>query len=236
MPDRDAIAARVAGILIDDDADSVARIVPEIQKAQKDVEERSYKFLCQETWIDPNPSVTVGDAVLASVPDDFIESKGQAFLLHQTANHGLVTPPLDWLELGDESLKIHSGSWKNPVETDRGPPQALWINMVDDEITTFPVPDDSYAIWVPYYKRLATLDDGADENWWTENLEDFLVFRAAARVLNFNRDPEHLRYEVMAAADYRAAKKANRRIRLRFQGGRIRPRRDVGATFQQRRM
>jgi hypothetical protein len=236
MADRDALAARVAGILIDDNADAVARIVPEIQKAQKDVEERSYKFICQETWIDPNPTVSVGNAVVASVPSDFIEPHGEAFRLEQDANDGMVTPPLDWLELGDESIKAYSGSFENPIVTDRGPPKALWINVVDDDITTFPVPDDTYTLWVPYYKRLTTLSAGATTNWWTENLEDYLVFRAAARVLNFNEDPKYLKYEVMAEAEYKRGRKANKRTRYRFQSNRIRPRRDVGSTFQQRRM
>jgi len=235
---RSALEARVAGILIDDNADAAARIVPEIKKAQSDLEEMSYKFIVQETQVQPNPTVGVGVPILqATMPTDWIEPHGRSFLLDPTGpTKGADLPPLDWVEPDEETVKVYPHSLMNPNPSLRGQPEALFHWPMLDQIWVLPVPDATYTIWLKYYKRLATLGAAGTSNWWTTHLEDYLVFRAAARVLNFNRDPEYIKYEIMAKGEYLRAKRADKRRRFRKQHGRIRPRRDVRAAYTQRRM
>jgi hypothetical protein len=235
MADRDNIADRVAGILIDDNPDAVARIVPEIQKAQSDLETRSYKFLVQEAVISPTPQCTTGSPELCAVPSDWIEPNGDPFF-YQIAPFdqiGFVTPPLSWESSIEEMLKIYPPALSPSTYS---MPSLLYIEPILGKIYLSPWPDDTYTIWVPYYKRLASLAAGSDSNWWTDNAEDYLAFRAAARVLSFNRDPEYMKYEVMAEAEFKRLKRVDKLARYRKHGSRVRPRRDVHGTMRQRRM
>lgn len=233
---RSVLEDRVAGILIDDNADAVARIVPEIKSAQKDLEERDYKFIAQEAVVSPLPTVSAGNPILiATMPTNWIEPFGLPFRWDDP-NKGVILPPLDWGEVNEESAKVWRHSFLNPDPDLRGATEALYYWPELDQVWVAPVPDASYTIWVRYFKRLATLSAAGTSNWWTENMEDHLVFRAAARVLNFNEDPRHVKYEILAEGSYKRSKRADKRKRFRTYGGRIRPRRDVGAAYTQRRM
>jgi hypothetical protein len=250
---RSVLEARIAGIVLDDATDVVARIVPEIQAAQKDLEERAYKFIIQEAAIYPDPKVnagytsvlaTGGGAPASAAPDDWLGPRGDPFrLIGGTGDDALDLrlPPLQWVEADSELYKIHRSD-ASYVDA-RGEPKFLtWDTATSDNVSGVvincaPVADILYNFHITYWKRLDTLTGTGDSNWWTENLQDYLVFRAAARTLAFNRDhTEAARYELMAEAAFRRAKSHDKRRRLRRQGGRIRLRRDVGGTFQQRRM
>ena len=232
---RSDLEARVAGILIDDNADAVARIVPEIKKAQGDVETRSYKFIKQEKTVSPIPQCTVGVGTLCAMPSDFIEPNGDPFFFQVAPfdQIGFVTPPLAWESSIEEVLKVYPPALSPSTYA---MPTLLYYDPVTDMINVAPVPDAAYSIYIPYYSRLETLAAAGTSNWWTDNLEDYLVFRAAARVLNFNRDPEYMKYEIMAEAEYRRAKRDDKLRRIKKHGGRVRPRRDVHGTIRQRRM
>jgi hypothetical protein len=240
---RSVLDDRVAGIVLDDDATVVARIVPEIQQAQKDLEERAYHFIIQEALIDPDPTVAAGSTSVSAAPADWLAPRGDPFRLVGGSGDDaldLRLPPLQWAEANDELRKIHRSD-ASYVDARDAPEFLIWDTAVKDgggvEINCEPVADDTYTFRIPYWKRLATLTDATHNNWWTENAQDHLVFRAAARVLFFNRDHgEALRYEVMAEASYQQIRRMDKRRRYERQGGRIRPRRDVHGSFQQGRM
>jgi hypothetical protein len=238
---RSVLEARVAGIVVDDDADVVARIVPEIKKAQSDLEERAYKFMVQEATVSPDQTVVAGSrSVMAVAPPLWLAPRGDPYRLVGGSGvdaSDLRLPPLQWVEVDEELRKIHRSASSHTVARDA--PEFLYCiqGSTTMAIECEPTADETYTFRIYYWTRLTELTAGGSSNWWTTNLEDHLVFRAAARVLDYNRDQnEALKYELKAEAAYRAAKRTDKRRRYRKQGGRIRPRRDVHGTFQQRRM
>ena len=73
---RSALETRVQDILIDTETKSVARVVPELQKAQRDIEEIAYKFLIQEEEVPGPPTVALGASLVVAVPTDWLEPRG----------------------------------------------------------------------------------------------------------------------------------------------------------------
>lgn len=239
MPDRDALVARVNLILIDDDTDTLARTIPELQKAQREIEDIAYMFIAQEATISTDPPSTIGDQGLVTVPGDWIAPRGRPFRLVGGSGADaldLVLPPLEWISPGEDILKLYPADPSNASA--RGIPRFLTYDENETkQIRIYPVPDIVYTHRILYWKRLATLSAGNSTNWWTTNAEDYLVWQAAARVLDFNEQSERsLKYEVRARGERDRLKMQDKRRRYRRSSTGIRPRRDVHSSVKQGRM
>jgi len=239
MPDRDALQTRVNKIIIDDDTDTLDRVVPEIQKAQREIEDLSYMFVAQEATIGTDPPSIAGDQGLVAVPSNWIAPRGRPFRLVGGSgddNLDLVTPPLEWMSPGEEVLKLYPADPSNTSA--RGKPRFLTYDENETkQIRIYPVPDIVYTHRILYWKRLVTLSSGSTTNWWTDNAEDFLVWQAAGRVLDFNEQFERsIKYEIRARSERDRMKNQDKRRRYRRNSTGIRPRRDVHASVKQGRM
>lgn len=234
---RSALETRVEKIVVDDDTDVVARVVPELKKAQRDLEEGAYDFLIQEEEVAGSPDVAAAASLVEAVPSDWLEPRGVSNRLvggtSEDQNDLVTMPTLTWLEWDEELFRVQTAATLNTSA--QGPPK--WITIIGTDIHVFPYADVAYTLRIPYWKRLLTLTNSGDSNWWTDNSEDYLVFRASARVLLFNRDHEEsLRYEAFAQAERKSLVRTDKRARFRKANNRLRLRRDVNARITQPRM
>ena len=239
MPDRDALQTRVNKIIIDDDTDTLDRVVPEIQKAQREIEDLSYMFVAQEATIGTDPPSIVGDQGLVAVPSNWISPRGQPFRLVGGSgddNLDLVLPALEWIGLDSELLKMYPADPGHASA--RGIPRFLAYDENESkQIRIYPVPDIVYTHRILYWKRLVTLSSGSTTNWWTDNAEDYLVYVSSARVLDFNEQFERsIKYEIRARGEQDRLKKQDKRRRYSRQSTGAKIRRDVHATGKQGRM
>lgn len=234
---RSALETRVQKIVVDNDTDVVARVVPELKKAQRDLEEIAYNFLIQEEEVAGSPDVAAAASLVEAVPTDWLEPRGVSNRLvggtGEDQNDLVTMPTLTWLEWDEELFREQTAAAANL--TAQGPPK--WITIIGTDIHVFPYADVAYTLRIPYWKRLLKLDNVGDSNWWTDNAEDYLVFRASARTLLFNRDHEEsLRYEAFAQAERKSLVRTDKRARFRKANNRLRLRRDVNAKITQQRM
>lgn len=207
MPDRDALEARVQAIVQDLPTGVAARIVPEIQQAQLDLED-AHGFLAMEGEFE---IVTVEDARTDAgyaQPADFLRTRMDARPVRVSGTGS--TTEIDWLVSYGDRARLYSD---DPL--DKGAPRHLYERLSDFEVFPYPdalapggslFADGNWRLRVPYFKRLAALSAGGSSNWFSDNAEEYLVQRAAGRVLAFNRDHEE---SLLALAN---AKSEERRV------------------------
>ncbi len=233
---RSALETRVQEIIIDDSTVLVARVVPEIQKAQRDLEEGPYNFIVQEAEVAGPPAVALGASSVVALPANWLEPRGVGNRLVGGALEDMddlvTSPTLRWLEWDEELFREQTAAAANTSA--RNAP--TFLTIIAATIHAFPYADAAYTFRIPYWKRLATLSAAGDTNDWAHDFEDFLVFRASARCLLFNRDHEEaIRYEAYAQAELKSLVRVDKRKRFRKANNRLRLRRDVNASFTQRR-
>lgn len=194
------ITARVQGILIVATTAATARIPPEIRQAQRDLED-AHGFLAME---DEQELVTVEDArshANYAKAADWIRSRMDARPVRVDGT-GAVQE-IDWIISWGDRARLYSD---DPL--DKGAPRHVYERLSD--FLLFPYPDalapggalfadGNWRVRIPYFKRLATLTSPAQTNWFSENAEEYLVQKAAGRVLAFNRDREESLFALQAA-------------------------------------
>lgn len=84
----------------------------------------------------------------------------------------------------------------NP-DFDYGPPSAIFEDDATSSLLVFPYPDGlstnsdgEYRVTVPYWRYLAPLSSDSDTNWFSENAEDYIQYRAASEAFFANEDED----------------------------------------------
>ncbi len=139
----------------------------------------------------------------AAVPANFKESRGLPYLVKNdgstrdlllAANRAAA---LDVFSLNDASEKGEPKLILDPEPSDDQNTRTLEV---------FPFPDGlsdwsggEYRVVIPYWRYVAALSDGTDENWFTSNAEWYLVFLATAEGFYLDWDePRAQMWEVRA--------------------------------------
>lgn len=139
--------------------------------------------------------------MLSAVPSDFLRFRKE--LPHVIDNQGNV------IELGVINTKQQAerefGSTAGgefSVNTLDGPPRVLALSEPSDVLGTrqfliYPIPDElslyttapagAYRIRIPYIRLLPDLS-GTDQNWFTVNAEEFIIYGACSIGFYFNHD------------------------------------------------
>lgn len=185
------IQSRVEDVVLELGSDAAGRVSPEILEAMKEIEE-AHGFLHMEQT---QEIVTVEDA-----RDHASYAKDALFLrTRMDARPVLVdgtgaTRKIDWLISKDDEVDLYSD---DPV--DKGAPKHLYETATAWRIFPYPdalapsgtlFSDGNWRVRIPCFYRIAQPGTPSGSNWWTDNAEQYLVHRAAARVLAFNRDWE----------------------------------------------
>lgn len=184
-----AIQTRVQQLIIDVNAVVTARIEPEILLAQTEIED-AHGFQVMDARHQFLTVLGARSNAAYDKPADFLRARSDAppFRMDGAGDKRQI----GWILAAGDEDKLYSD---NPI--DDGDPERLLETESAWEI--FPYPNqlalagtlDSSGNWfirIPYFKRLATLVNSGDTNWFTDNAEDYLVYRAATRALALNRD------------------------------------------------
>ena len=183
------IQDRVERRVIDLPADLLTEIPLLINDAIGEAEAR-HDFQAQEAEF----AATTAEGVrkLADVPARWRKPRRVPYL--RQGEDGLTgTARIKWASSLDEMLK----RFKLDDTTDDGEPQYVLLEVGGTELWTFPFPDAAsqwddgdYRVVVPYWRSLADLSADADTNWFTDNMEDYIVFWAAGQAFMMNWDEE----------------------------------------------
>lgn len=202
MSNLTALQDRVRDIVVDVTAKAEARIVPEIQNAQRELED-AHGFLIMETTLtittiegQRGGGATYLKPGLSGGPGGsfFIRSRMDARPVLQDGTG--ATTEIDWLVAESDIVRLYSD---DPDE--KGAPRHILER--DDHFEIYPLPDKlapggslfsdgNWRVKIPYFTRLTTLTSGGipPNNWFSDNAEEYLVWQAAGKVLAFNRDHE----------------------------------------------
>ena len=207
MATRGQISAEVLRI-VEDHVDVVTAAIPtHITRAQRAIEDRC-AFAVQEATV----SFAVTPlAASQELPADFIAPRKQPYYLARSTDTKYT-----WLsEYPDfEALGLL---------TEEGPPK-YWRIAGDVNFEVWPIGDElgpsgvtpgGYDVVLPYHKRLDALAADDDTNWFSENLDDVLAWRAAAFVFGDMRDPQANWWSAVAAARFLEFKRQYRRNQIR---------------------
>ena len=202
-----------------------------VQRAQRSIEDR-LAFKIQDATITYTTSTV---HTFFAWPSDFICVKEQP-VYKMTLDATQYTFMDEWSVLQELGII-------RPENT--GPP-THWSEEVNSDVIgfqTWPVTDENgpsivraggYDILVPYYRRLDTLANDADTNWWSENMDDVLAWKAAANVFSELRDPMAQFWNGVAAARFLEILRTKNRAKLAVKGTSIYPSQRLSSNSNRR--
>jgi len=221
-----AVKAEVLRIVEDHITPLTDAITTHVQRAQKSIEDRC-AFPVQESTTFFLTAAGVNYFQFAS---DFITDRDEFYTTLKVDSEYVTF------------LQEISEETERPISAVGSP--KYWTRALKNDLPGFRIlPDDdglgpfagpSYGIFVPYFRRLSTLTVDADTNWWTDNLDDVLAWKAAANVYAEMRDPMAQFWNGVAMARFKEILSATRRNKLRKTGNRIYPSQSLSGNQRKR--
>lgn len=215
------LKSRVLARVIDAPAAVSGDVGALVNQAIRDAQDL-HKYRVMETQTALLPT-SVGVRQFAAIPSDFKEYRtGEPPYLVRFDGRTL---PLLVAPSREEALKVYAQGTLDP--DDKGEPQVLVEGDPSDDLGTrawevYPLPDGlsdwsdgEYRIVVPYWRYLPELSADADTNWFTENLEWYIVYQATGHAFLIDWDEERAAAWFQLAAGQRAlGQKADKLARL----------------------
>ena len=172
------IEAEVLRIVEDDPGDvtSSTAIRTHVRRAQRAIEDRG----AFDTQRISNALVVTATTFNFALPTGFLGMRAPPIVLNR-AGDKRYTKLLEIVDFNDLGVPPAYGSPK------------YWQISQDAIIRIWPFGDGlgpsmsatgGYDVEIDYWQRLATLTASSDTNYWTENMDDVLAFRAAAFVFS----------------------------------------------------
>lgn len=189
----ETIQDRVNRRVIDLPASVVTEVPDLVNKAVRTLQEM-HNFRVMETETAQLTTTVATRPLSAAVPANFKEFRGLPYLVKDDGS----TKKL--LLAANRAAALDVFSLDDP--NDKGEPKLILDpEPTDDEgartLEVFPFPDGlsdwsggEYRVVIPYWRYVAALDEGTDENWFTSNAEWFLTFLATAEAFYLDWDEE----------------------------------------------
>lgn len=148
-------------------------------------------------------TTTAGTRILGMRPSDWKQPRGRPYYIDAFGS------PRQFHWVSEKSQAIFSTGDSTTFDT--GSPRYLYEDDLPQELNVFPYPDGlsdysdgEYRITVPYWKYLGELISDGDTNWFTDNAEQWLIFRATADAFYADHDEARAQlWESRAALEYR---------------------------------
>jgi hypothetical protein len=185
------LQTRVQHIVIDLPVSVTAQVPTLVKEAVRKLQTKHDFEVCKA--VSSVYTTTIGERVLTPLPSNWNKWRGKPVT---------IEPDGSVLELGVFSDRFDAErEWgselASPAEPEliMGPPRGLLLSEPTDELGTrnvevYPLPDGlslytgvgggEYRIVLPYWRFLTTLTNSTDQNWFTNNAEEWIVFMAAA--------------------------------------------------------
>lgn len=140
--------------------------------------------------------------LLGDVPSDWKEKRARPYLrIGQDGELG--TDIIDWSSSKEDMLK----RFQLDDTTNSGRPIFIQLANAGTTFHVWPFPDGNsqwdnglYRVVLPYWKFFKSLG-GANTNWFTDNMEDYIVNQATAEAMMLNWDAENAAKWFLLASD-----------------------------------
>lgn len=184
MPDFSALKTRVKDYLIDVPTKTNALVGDWINLAVREAEERfNFKHMKSITTL----TTTEGTSNLSNpIIARFKSFKEPAFSILDDEFNTMR-------ELG--MMVSSSDVFRRFGSDETGAPEYISFEHNPDRIVVYPIPDGEsdysdgeYRIFIEFWRYSAPLVNNSDTNWFTDNAEWYVTFRAVAEGMLFNRD------------------------------------------------
>jgi hypothetical protein len=191
------LQTRVGHIVIDLPASVQAQIPTLINEAIREIQ-RAHNFRVNESTI--TAVTTLNTRILIAKPSNHLAWRDLPYIIDVDGRvRHLQWAPNKMAVARDFGL-TDGGEADNAILD--GMPVALLISEPTDELGTenievYPLPDGGslysdgeYRIRIPYYKYLTALSSGGGQNWFTNNGEQAIAYKAAAMAFFLDWDEE----------------------------------------------
>jgi len=192
------IRARVERRVIDLPAATAAEVPILINAAIRKVQSK-HNWRVMEAELS---TVTVLDQrLLAAIPADWKEQRGTPYgvdnlggnwALSYAANRNAILTRLNTDSDGRPVFLLQA----EPTDINGATNLEVW--PLPDGISDYP--DGEYRVYIPYWRWLPKLVSEGDSNWFTDNLEEFIVYHAAKDAFGVDWDEERMAVWAQAAA------------------------------------
>ncbi len=205
MPTFQTLQDRVTRRVIDLPASVVTEVPDLINKALRTLQEQ-HNFRVMETETAQLTTTIATRPLSAAVPANFKEFRGRPYLVRDDgATRDLLlaanrTAVLDRFSLNDPNDKGEPRVLLEPEPTDDTGARTLHVYPFPDGLSDWT--GGEYRVVVPYWRYVAALSDGADENWFTTNAEWYLVFAATAEAFYLDWDEARGQLWATRAGDF----------------------------------
>ena len=215
------IKAEVLRIVEEDITELSDAITTHVQRAQREIEDRCEFDIQRTTTLFEVRQQTGG----YDIPSDFIAPADPPYMLDDVAissesptsgshTRTFLVERDEFASLGNRRIKGKPKYWKfgnNFTQIQ------FWPRGNDEG----PGTSGAWEVEFGYFKRLDTLENDSDTNWWSENLDDVLAFRVAAMVFAEMRDPLANFWDQRALARLAEFRNQHRRNKWRNRGGKF---------------
>lgn len=153
-----------------------------------------------------------GERVLASIPENWKFPRNNPWLLEGDGG----STEIHWAVSKSEMIR----RYPEDDETSGGSP--AFVLLDDGDITVYPLPDNNslhddgdYRVKVPYYAYNGDMVSDSEANFITEKSPWFLIFKAAAEGMIFNREEERAQiYLTRAQTELQRVVRVDKRFRI----------------------
>ena len=201
------LQTRVGHIVIDQPASVQAQVPTLVNEAIRELQ-REHDFKVCETEL--TATTVAGQRSLVSRPANWLKWRSLPYIIGVDGhvNH------LEWAASKMAAARDFGLTEGGEADADiiSGIPRALIERDASDELGTttidvYPLPDGNslytngeYRIVIPYVKTLTVLSASSSQNWFTNNGEQAIAFKAAAMAFFLNWDEEKGTYWTQLAA------------------------------------
>ncbi len=191
----------VAGIIIDTPATTLAQVPTFVKEAVRQLQTlHNFKVMEAETSIFVTAT---GTRTLGAVPSNFKQFRGKPYEILADGTVRELMNAADRAAVLREFGDTRGGEADTEVMS--GPPAVVLRSEPSDDLGTtvfeiYPLPDGlslyadtsagEYRVVVPYWKYLTALSANGDQNWFTNNAEEFIKYQAAAEGFFHDHDEE----------------------------------------------
>ncbi len=209
-------------------------IVTHIQRAQRAIEDRG-QFMVQEHSITFQHNLA--NQFTYDVPSDFIANRMTPIYTKKSADTQLIhmIESNDFTVIGKTSTFAPGPPkyWRDSVSEATGNLQ--WkIFPRSDDLGPSQVTSGAYDVNFPYTRRLTTLAVIGETNWWSENLDDVLAWKAAAMVFAELRDPLAEFWNGLSNGRFREILNQYKRNKVRTSDFQIYPKQSLSSRSKRR--